>query len=193
MKVILDERVCLKKKLTLQEALIASAVSMKNFKSTFKNMVNRGIIDPTDSSLTPEWEKVVSTLLSSDDERLTNLAKQMQECYPKGKIPGTAFYYRCNVKEVVLKLKKFLEVYGDYSDEQIIKATKKFVDSYRGNYDRFPLLKYFISKNKTVMDEEGENHISVVSELASTLENMEDEEDIPEIGSAEDWLISSRN
>lgn len=193
MKILLDEKMCLKKKLTLQEALIASAMSMKDFKSTFKNMVSRGIIDQAGNSLTPEWNKVIGTLISSDDERFINLAKQMQECYPKGKIPGTAFYYRCNVKEIVLKLKKFFEVYGEYSDEQIIKATKKFVESYRGNYDRFPLLKYFISKNKSVMDEEGENHVSAVSELASTLENMDDDEDIPEIGNSEDWLINSRN
>lgn len=193
MKVVLDEKVCLKKKLTMQEALIACAMSMKDFKTTFKNMINRGIIDTTGSSLTPEWEKVITTLLSSEDERLINLATQMRECYPKGKIPGTAFYYRCNVKEIVFKLKKFFEVYGDYTDEQVIKATKKFVASYRGNYDKFPLLKYFISKNKKVMDEEGENHINEVSELASTLENMDDDEDIPEVENAEDWLMSSRN
>lgn len=193
MKIILDEKECLKKKLTLQEALIISAMSMRDFKGTFKNMINRGIIDSTGSSLTHEWEGVIKALDSSEEERLTNLAKQMREVYPKGKMPGTAFYYRCNVKEIVQKLKKFFEVYGDYTDEQVIEATKKFVASYRGHYDRFPLLKYFISKNKKVMDEEGDNHISEVSELASTLENMDDEEDIPEVENAEDWLMSSRN
>lgn len=193
MKILLDEKVCLKKKLTLQEALIACAMSMRDFKGTFKNMMNRGIIDATGSSITLEWEKEISSLVSSEDERLINLATQMRECYPKGKIPGTAFYYRCNVKEIVFKLKKFFEVYGDYTDEQVIKATKKFVASYRGVYEKFPLLKYFICKNKTITDENGENHISAVSELASTLENMEDDEDIPEIENADDWLMSSRN
>lgn len=193
MKVILDEKTCLKHKLTMQEALIAIAMSMKDFKATFKNMVNRGIIDTTGSKITSVWEKTINSLSSSEDERLTNLASQMRECYPKGKIPGTAFYYRSNVREIVLKLKKFFEVYGEYTDEQVIEATKKFVASYRGNYDKFPLLKYFISKNKKVMDEDGENHISEVSELATTLENMEEDEDIPEIENADDWLMSSRN
>lgn len=193
MTVTLDDKVCLKKKLTLQEALIAAAMGMKDFKSTFKNMVNRGIIDSTGSTLTDEWKKVIDSLLSSKEDRLTALATQMRECYPKGKIPGTAFFYRSNVREIVLKLKKFLEVYGDYTDEQIIDATKKFVASYRGDYSRLPLLKYFISKNKKVMDEEGDNHISEVSELASTLENMEDDEDIPEMEGSENWLMSSRN
>ena len=193
MKITLDDKTCLKHKLTLQEALIASALSIGNFKQVFKNMVNRGIVDSTSSHLTSEWQREISSLLSSDDSRLENLAKQMRESYPKGKLPGTAFYYRCNVKEIVFKLKKFFETYGEYSDEQIIKATQKFVASYRGDYSRLPLLKYFISKNKKVMDEEGENHINEVSELASTLENMDDEDPIPEINNSDDWLVSSRN
>lgn len=193
MTITLDDKVCLKKKLTLQEALIATAMNMKDFKGTFKNMVNRGIIDSTGSTLADEWKNTIDSLLASKDDRLTALATRMRECYPKGKMPGTAFYYRCNVREIVLKLKKFLEVYGDYSDEQIIEATKKFVASYRGNYSMLPLLKYFISKNKKVMGEDGENHTSEVSELASTLENMDEEEDIPEIEGSDDWLVSSRN
>ena len=31
----------------------------------------------------------------------------MRECFPQGKMPGTAYYYRCNNAEVVKKLKKF--------------------------------------------------------------------------------------
>lgn len=193
MKVVLDEKVCLKKKLTLQEALIAAAMSIPNFKDTFNNMINRGIINFTGSKLNDKWAKVMDSLLKFDEEHLRELAKQMKECYPKGKVPGTAFYYRCNESEVINKLKKFFEVYGDYTDEQIIKATKKFVASYRGNYYRLPLLKYFISKNKTFMDDNEENHVSVVSELASTLENMEDDEDIPDIENTDDWLMSSKN
>lgn len=193
MKIVLDEKVCLKKKLTLQEALIATAMSMSDFKTTFKNMMNRGIIDPTGSRITKVWKETIDSLQNSEDERLNNLAIQMRECYPKGKLPGTAFYYRCNVKEIVFKLKKFFEVNGNYTDEEIINATKKFVASYRGDYSRLPLLKYFISKNKKVMDEEGENHIFEVSELASTLENMDEDDNIPEIENSDDWLMNSRN
>lgn len=91
------------------------------------------------------------------------------------------------------KLKKFFEEYGEYSDEQIINATKKFVASFRGNYSLMPLIKYFISKEKKVMDEDGENHVVKVSELASILENMDDDADIPEIQNSEDWLMNSRN
>ena len=193
MKVTLDEKVCLKKKLTLQEALIAAAMGMPDFKKCFKNMIARGIVDSGGSTVTSEWRKTIEELMDSKEERLRDLAQKMKECFPKGKKPGTVFYFRCNEKEIVMKLKKFFENNGEYSDEQIIKATKKFVASYHGDYKLMPLIKYFISKNKTVMDEDGENHIVEVSELASTLENMEDDEDIPEIENSEDWLMSSRN
>lgn len=193
MKITLDDKICLKKKLTLQEALIAAAMSMPNFKECFKNMMARGIIDSEGSTVTPEWKKVIEDMIDSKEEHLRDLAQKMKECFPKGKKPGTVFYFRCNEKEIVMKLKKFFENNGEYSDEQIIKATKKFVASYHGDYRLMPLIKYFISKNKTVMDEDGENHIVEVSELASTLENMEDDEDIPEIENSEDWLMSSRN
>lgn len=193
MKIVLDETKCLKNKLTLQEALIVAAISMGSYKATVDNMINRGILNKESPTLTDEWKKVASKMLDSEDERLTNLATQMRECYPKGKMPGTPFYYRCNVKEIVSKLKKFFEVYGEYEDEAIIDATKKFVAGYQGNYRMMPLIKYFIMKNKKVMDEDGENHISEESPLATILENMSNEEDIPEIDNSEDWLMNSRN
>lgn len=193
MKITLDEKVCLRKKLTLQEALLALAVSMPNFKGCLDNMMAKGIIDPSGTKVSPQWSAVLREMTDDDTEHLKQLAMQMKECYPKGKKPGTVFYFRCNVNEIVMKLRKFREVNGEYSDEQIIKATKKFVASFHGDYRLMPLIKYFISKNKTVMDENGENHVVEVSELASTLENMEDDEDIPEIVESDDWLVSSRN
>lgn len=193
MKVTLNDKTCLKHKLTLQEALIATAMSMPGYKEAFDNMKARGILDSTGAKLAPEWEAVIHKMVDDEEEHLRQLAIRMKECYPKGKMPGTAFYYRCNEREIINKLKKFFEVYGEYSDEQIIKATQKFVASYKGDYSRLPLIKYFISKNKTVMDSEGDNHINEVSELASTLENMEEDENIPDIKDSEDWLMTSRN
>ena len=194
MKVILDEKQCLRKKLSLQEALIATAFTFPGFIATLNGMAAKGIISSTGTSLTPEWEKTIKSMTTSDDDHLRQLAQQMKECYPKGKKPGTVFYFRCNEREVIMKLKKFLETHAEeYTDEQIIKATKKFVASFRGDYRLMPLLKYFISKNKTIMDEDGNSHVMEVSELASTLENMEDDEGIPEIENSDDWLMSSRN
>lgn len=192
MKIILDETICLKNNLSLQEALIATAVDMGNYENVVSNMQEKQIID-SGGKLAPQWEKIIHKINKTKDEHLWDLAKQMQACFPQGRQPGTAFYYRCNTREVVLKLTKFFEVYGEYSDDQIINATKQFVASYQGEYRFLPLIKYFISKNKKVMDEDGENHVQEVSELASTLENMKDEENLPEMDVSDDWLMNSRN
>lgn len=198
-KIVIDEARCLKLGLTLQEALIALAISMGKYKETVTNMTNRSILiqnifSQGSPDLSPEWEKKVSSMLSSDDERLKALAMEMQQCFPEGKKPGTVYYFRCNVREIVNKLKKFFEVYGDYDDDNVIAATKKFVASFNGDYRLMPLIKYFISKNKKVMGENGEISVNEVSELATTLENMsDDEEGIPEISDSDDWLMSSRN
>ena len=43
------------------------------------------------------------------------------------------------------------------------------------------------------MDETGEFHVCETSELATTLENLTEDEDIPNIEDAEDWLVNSKN
>jgi hypothetical protein len=134
-----------------------------------------------------EWLK--STQKKDEEKRLLNLAEKLRKCFPEGKMPGTAYYYRCNNREVFLKLKKFFTQYGDYTDEEIVDATKRFVASYQGNYRYLPLAKYFISKNKTITDEDGKNHITEVSLLATYLENKEE----GDINNSGDWLMSSRN
>lgn len=193
MKISLNDKQCLKQHLTLQEALIASAASMPGFKTALHNMVARGILNSDASALTSEWGSVINGFLTSNDEHLQQLARQMAECFPKGKKQGTVYYYRCNTKEIVSKLKGFFDAYGEYPDEQILRATRQFVASFHGDYRFLPLIKYFISKNKKVMDENGENHIVEVSELASALENMTDSDDVPEIADSDDWLVNSRN
>lgn len=190
MKIIIDENKCLKKNLTLQETLIAAAISMGNYNQVVQNMINRGITDG--NKLLTTWEDTTNTLLGfNEEEHLKRLASEMQQCFPKDKVPGTAYYYRCNIREIVLKLKKFFEIYGEYPDDKIVNATKKFIASFGGDYRFLPLIKYFILKNKKEMDETGEFHVVETSELATVLENLAEDEDIPEMG--EDWLVNSRN
>ena len=200
MKITIDEKECLKKDLTLPEMLITVAIKMNSgsYKETLSDLVERQIITfDTESQnylVTNKWESKINEIITDstrtvdDESRLMILAKKMRDCYPEGKMPGTAYYYRCNNREVVLKLKKFFAQYGEYSDDEIIDATKRFVASYNGIYKYLPLIKYFIIKNKSVQDEEGKYHIEEVSELASCLENK---------GSADlesgEWLMTSRN
>ncbi len=198
MKITLDEKTCLKNKLTLQEALIATAVSMGNYKSVFDNMINRHVLGIMGQSLDSKWKDTIKNLINSEDERFEALATKVQECFPKQKMMYTngttsPFYFRCNKTEIKNKLKKFLTIYGDVSDEDIIDATKRYVASYASKgYRGMRLAKYFIMKDDRKLMADDEVHVEEISDLATFLENKT--EDTPsDIVDGDDWLMNSRN
>lgn len=198
MKITLDEKTCLKNKLTLQEALIATAVSMGNYKSVFDNMLNRHILGIMGQSVDSKWKDTIKNLTDTEDERFEALATKIQECFPKQKMMyanGTAspFYFRCNKTEIKNKLKKFLTIYGEVADEDIIDATKRYVASYAPkSYRGMRLAKYFIMKDDRKLMADDEVHVEEISDLATFLENKT--EDTPsDIVDGDDWLMNSRN
>lgn len=198
MKIILDEKTCLKNKLTLQEVLIAAAVSMGNYKSVFDNMINRHVLGIMGQSIDSKWKDTIKNLIDAEDERFEALATKVQECFPKQKMMyanGTAspFYFRCNKTEIKNKLKKFLTIYGDVTDEDIIDATKRYVASYAPKgYRGMRLAKYFIMKDDRKLMADEEVHVEEISDLATFLENKT--EDTPsDIVDGDDWLMNSRN
>lgn len=98
------------------------------------------------------------------------LAKSLKEIYPKGKKYNTRFYWVDNIPAVIKKLKIFFKRYGEFSEENIIKATERYVQSFNGDYTYMQLLKYFIWKNKADGSED--------SELLNYLENIDEKEEI---------------
>lgn len=84
--------------------------------------------------------------VTANKNRILALAREMQELYPKGRKPGTNNYWRGNISEITDRLTVFFKKFGDYTDEQIINATKKYIDSFNGDYQLMKTLKYFISK-----------------------------------------------
>lgn len=198
MKITLEEKTCLKNKLTLQEALIAAAVSMGNYKCTFDNMINRHVLGIMGQSVDSKWKDIIKNLINSEDARFEALATKVQECFPKQKMMyanGTAspFYFRCNKTEIKNKLKKFLTIYGEVADEDIIDATKRYVASYAPKgYRGMRLAKYFIMKDDRKLMADDEVHVEEISDLATFLENKT--EDTPsDIVDGDDWLMNSRN
>lgn len=198
MKITLDEKTCLKNKLTLQEALIAAAVSMGNYKCTFDNMINRHVLGIMGQSVDSKWKDIIKNLINSEDARFEALATKVQECFPKQKMMyanGTAspFYFRCNKTEIKNKLKKFLTIYGEVADEDIIDATKRYIASYAPKgYRGMRLAKYFIMKDDRKLMADDEVHVEEISDLATFLENKT--EDTPsDIVDGDDWLMNSRN
>ena len=203
MKITIDEKVCTKHKMTVQEVLIALIMRMGNVPDTMENMLNREIlVDTGEYQVTQHWSDVLDEIISDSsgrveksDEELLELAKQMRELYPQGKMKDrygrmTPYYYRCNNSEVVKKLKKFFTIFGNVPDEDILDATKRYVASFQGNYTGMRLIKYFILKDDVKPGEDG-NHVEQISDLATFLENKESEEE--EVTNDDSWLMNVKN
>ena len=208
MKITLDEKMCLKHKLTLQEALIALAIRIGSTNKPIKNLLAREVIVERNGEflVTQHWNEVVDMVLCDSgnngtdlsDERLDKLALKVQECFPKMKMLNaygqpTPFYYRCNKTEIKNKLKKFLTIYGDVPDEDIVDATKRYVATYEPKgYRGMRLAKYFIIKDDRKLSADEEVHVEQISDLATFLENKGEEKG-EEIIDGDDWLMNSRN
>ena len=209
MKIVLNEKICLKHKLTLQELLVALAVRGGKVNEVVDNLVSREVIVERNGEyyITQHWNAVVDEILCDStnngvdlsDERLLSLAKRVQECFPVMKMRNaygqdTPFYYRCNKTEIKNKLKKFLTVYGDVPDDDIVNATKRYVATYASKgYVGMRLAKYFIIKEDRKLHADEEMHVEEISDLATFLENKTDEEETTDIVNGDDWLVNSRN
>lgn len=133
--------------------------------------------------VTQRWDDVVSNiLLDSDydrqsDDRLETLAVSLMEVFPKQKKAGTSHYFRGNKKDIILRLKKFFKLYGNkFTDEQILEAAKKYVQSFNGNYQYMRVLKYFLWKDEKKINVEGEAYIDESSDLATLIENVDSDD-----------------
>ena len=204
MKITIDEKVCIKHKMTVQEVLLALAFRMANSDIVIDNMLNREIlIDKGDYLVTQHWSDVLDEIIADSsgsieksDGEIIELAKQMRELYPQGKMKDrygrmTPYYYRCNNSEVVKKLKKFFTIFGNVSNEDILDATKRYVASFQGNYTGMRLIKYFILKDDVRPSEDGTGHVEQISDLATFLENKESEEE--GVINDDSWLMNVKN
>ena len=194
MKIEVSDEICKKYNLSIKEALVliglkysSQEIFQKLNKERFLLNLGSSIFnEETKYRLSRKANEVLSCILAESTDvvakRTTNieeLANKLRDIYPNGKIINSNYYYRCNKQDVINKLKTFFKMYGTkYTDEQIINATQKYIDSFNGNYAYLKLLKYFIWKDERLKGE------SVQSLLADFIEN-ENVEDTP----STDWTV----
>lgn len=191
MKITIDEKVCLKQGLTLNEAMIAQTIRYGDFEEDLDNLIARGIIVEKNGQhvIDSKWEAKLEKIFKvRDKDELEALATKIQECFPAGKMRDkfgreTTYYYRCNKNVIKDHLRMFFENYGDVPDEEIIDATRRYVASFKGNYNgRMRLAKYFIWKNDKQLTSDDTIQINQISDLADFLENKEET-----IADTSDW------
>lgn len=182
MKLIIDDKVCTKHKLSIEEVLMALSVRGEDPKKTLDNMVAREIVIKQGGKflVTQHWSDVLDEVLAESggctmsEEELKALAKKMIDAYPHGAMIDrktgrpTPYFFHCNNAEVRTKLKSFFSRYGDYSEEELLDAEKRYVARWNGNYQQigFRQLKYFIFKKDKDTGE-------ITSPLLDFLENKE--------------------
>ena len=201
MKLIIDEQACQKHGLTTQEALLAWAIRHAE-PDDWSNLLARQVLVKKEGLLlvTQHWSDVLDEIIcdspkeQDNEERLNNLAMQIQQCFPKAKMLDrfgrpTPYFYRCNKTEIKNKLKKFFFRYGDVPDEDIIDATKRYVASFGDNYAGMRLAKYFIWKDDKRLQDDGETKVEALSDLATFLENKGSEGD-EKTSIDDDWMIT---
>lgn len=192
MKYSINEECCKKHGLSIEEIL--GILLLKETDGDINKAINNliakemAVFDDSTSLITPtpHWlDEAEEALLESDKDipkadRVENLVSEMRELFPKGMKHGSAAW-RGNVRELSLRMKKFFKLYGEYSNDDILDATKRYVESFNGSYTFMRILKYFILKSEKRTSEDGEGYVEEVSELANFLENKESE------SSKEDW------
>lgn len=187
MKISIDEKNCIKHALTLDEVLLILMYRhVKDVDKVYNNLINRKILDLKDGKvvISQQWLNRIDKLVYSPPENATysdadllKIAEKMQAVYPKGKMFDNVHSYQSNRKEIANKLKKFFVEYGEYSEEEILDATKRYVASFMGNYRFMKALNNFVWKMDKEDDEEGNTHNVRHSSLADYLENKEGEEE----------------
>lgn len=202
MKITIDETTCKKKKLSVPEMLLLMAVRLSpRYSETLQSLMDKQAVtgSPGELAVTQHWSSVADEILSDstglvdDMHWLSQLAKEFAQTFPIGKMQGTPYYYRCNNKELALRFKRFFASHPEYKPsenmrQRIINAAERYNREMDFDPRYRTLSKYFISKVKQVPDDEGIIHNEEVSQLASYLEN--ENQDTADNG---DWLVKSRN
>jgi len=146
----------------------------------FQNLIDKGFIVCSNSmlNLTVKGRKLIKhTAYAVEDTEYTvsieDLATKLRALFPEGKKGQTPYYWRGNSKEIEEKLTNFFKKNPTYTEEQVIAATQRYVNSYTstGDLTFMQLLKYFIEKDGN-------------SSLLTFLENYTEEEAIVKTG---DW------
>lgn len=107
---------------------------------------DRDLVEPSQQMADKVRECLTSKInIQMTEEQILNLARDMKAMYPKGyNADGTPWAE--GPKLIAQRLKEFFYKYGNYSRDEILSATKAYIDRKFGT-PYFRLLKYFIYKN----------------------------------------------
>lgn len=191
-KVSINKDVLEKYNLSMDEFLVLLLTYNKaNIQEVKQSLVEKGLADFSvfdDELIISSTTKdlITSITIDSDvkvlskDKEFRELADKLKELFPKGKKAGTTYMWRDSTAVIARKLKTLVVKYDyQFTEEQAIKATKAYVESFNGDYTYMQLLKYFILKSLP----DGE----IKSDFMSYIENEGQEDEL-----SDNWLNEMR-
>lgn len=191
-KVSINKDVLEKNNLSMDEFLVLLLTYNKaNIQEVKQSLVEKGLADFSvyDDELvisSTTKDLITSITIDSDvkviskDKEFKELADKLKELFPKGKKAGTTYMWRDSTAVIARKLKTLVVKYDyQFTEEQAIKATKAYVESFNGDYTYMQLLKYFILKSLP----DGE----IKSDFMSYIENEGQEDEL-----SDNWLNEMR-
>ena len=117
----------------------------------------------------------IDTSMDKSDESPINyfeIAEAMQEEFPKGRKEGTNYNWRGSTAINAARLKTLVQRYSvSLNKEDVVQATRNYVQSFNGDYRYMQILKYFIFKNET-----RNGSVEFESQLMSYIENLGQED-----------------
>ena len=194
MNITINDKILDKYHLTLEEFLVLYLCSKEiDIEDTIQDLILMGIVDKDLNNKASAVvsnntkELITSIIIDSDkavvnkDEEFNALAAKLRELFPEGKKAGTTYYWRDSIPVISRKLKTLVAKFGvQFTEEEALNATRKYVESFNGDYRYMQLLKYFILKtDKTTGD--------IRSEFLSILQNADSSEEL-----GDNWLTDVR-
>ena len=168
-------------KLTIAEVLFLLFLLKNPTGNTIEDYIQEetkeGLMD--NNQLTPKGIALIEKLLGNQttwsEDDLLEVATQMKAIYPKGRKAGTNYYWADSALLIKRRLELFFKKYGtDFTKEQIINATKKYVEAYQNDMQYMQLLKYFIFKEKVNISHEIESQSELLNYISNDAEIDDD-------------------
>lgn len=158
MKITIDTEILQRNNLTLGEFLVmlfgyCDVKYKENFdKLVEKSIISKNLFDKDSMVLSNNTRDLIAKVLIESDAKVMGyelsfeeLAKKLQDIYPKGNKPGTTYNWKDNTAVIAFKLRTLVAKYGFiFTEDEAIKATKEYVEFFEDDNKNMKLLKYFI-------------------------------------------------
>lgn len=186
MRISINTKILQKYNLTLGEFLVLLMSHYgEDYTSSYDSLVDKGLAGKNlfkefTPVLSDNTKNLVAKILMESDERAINsgidfesLAETLQLVYPDGIKPGKTYSWRGRVEEIAQKLRVLVVKYNfQFTEEEAIRATQEYVDSFKAPYQFMHTLKNFLLY--TSQDKQGRYEME--SLFMNIIENNRDED-----------------